>query len=60
MLQTSPYSFTMFDSKIPAAENDYTYATFEEFFSEKYDGMARLMYAASIGPVLEAVRHMAN
>ena len=59
LLQTFPYAFTIRDSKIPSAENDYIYATFDEFFSVKYDGMARLIYAANTIDVVDAVKNIA-
>ena len=42
----------MFDSQIRAAEDDYLYGTIEEFFSDKYCGMARLIFVENLGDKL--------
>ena len=54
-LQNTPYNFHMHDSKIRSVQDDYFYGNIEEFFSEKFSGMARLIFVDGTGDNLDQI-----
>ena len=59
-LQSSPYNFEIYESNIRSVQDDYFYENIEEFFSVKFDGMARLIYVDNTGDNLAEIGEFAR